>query len=131
MRTWTLLRRCTGNSAYEVTGGKETVSPTASLSFDPGGRMNSILENRDAGEPSGFVEKAYQWTIDIPHELRLSLRNNVDGIITNKPDTLAEILKEEEFRSRMRLANATDNPWIRFGCHHNCESKPFISMGDL
>ncbi|XP_065312174.1 dermonecrotic toxin LsaSicTox-alphaIB2i-like [Dermacentor albipictus] len=99
--------------------------------FRPADRMNSVVANRDAGQSSGFVEKAYQWTIDIPQQLRLSLRRNVDGIITNTPDRLAYILKEKEFRSRMRLANASDNPWTRFGCHHNCESKPFISMDVL
>ncbi|XP_065312168.1 dermonecrotic toxin SPH-like isoform X2 [Dermacentor albipictus] len=97
----------------------------------PAGRMNSVVANRNKGQPHGFVEKAYQWTIDIPQQLRLSLRNHVDGIITNRPDHLAYILKEAEFRSTMRLANASDNPWTTFGCHHNCESKPFISMDVL
>ncbi|XP_072145919.1 dermonecrotic toxin LsaSicTox-alphaIB2i-like isoform X2 [Dermacentor andersoni] len=105
---------------------------TNCLSFlRPARRRNSVVANRDEGEPYGFVEKAYQWTIDIPHQLRLSLRNNVDGIITNRPDRLAYILKEKEFRSRMRLANVSDSPWTRFGCHRNCESKPFISMDVL
>nr|XP_050035044.2 dermonecrotic toxin SPH-like [Dermacentor andersoni] len=42
--------------------------------FRPADRMNSIVDNRDAGQSSAFVEKAYQWTIDIPQQLRLSLR---------------------------------------------------------
>ncbi|KAH6943367.1 hypothetical protein HPB50_020525 [Hyalomma asiaticum] len=90
-------------------------------------RINSIVENRDAGEPSNFIEKAFQWTIDMPTQLRQSLRRNVDGIITNRPDRLVTILKESEFRSTMRLANATDNPWIRFGCRYNCDRGPFVS----
>lgn len=97
----------------------------------PTGRMYSVVANRDAGKSSTFIEKAYQWTIDIPQQLRLSLRRNVDGIITNRPDLLASILKEEEFRSTMRPANVSDSPWTRFGCRDNCESKPFISMDVL
>lgn len=91
------------------------------------GRMNSIVKNRDAGEASSYVDKAYQWTIDIPDQLRLSLRRNVDGIITNMPHRLASVLKESEFRNTLRPANASDNPWTRYGCRYNCDRKPFIS----
>lgn len=97
----------------------------------PTGRMYSVVANRDAGKSSTFIEKAYQWTIDIPQQLRLSLRRNVDGIITNRPDLLASILKENEFRSTMRPANVSDSPWTRFGCRYDCESKPFLSMDVL
>lgn len=99
--------------------------------FRPATRMNSILKNRDSG---GFVDKAYQWTIDIPQHLRLSLRGNVDAIITNRPDRLAYILEESEFKSKMRPANASDNPWTRFGCRHDCDRSPFVPgsvLGDV
>ncbi|KAH8037761.1 hypothetical protein HPB51_017261 [Rhipicephalus microplus] len=93
----------------------------------PAGRMNSIVRNRDSDEESCYVDKAYQWTIDIWDQLRLSLRRNVDAIITNMPHRLASILKESEFRNRLRPANASDNPWSRYGCRHDCGRKPFIS----
>ncbi|KAL1454753.1 hypothetical protein MTO96_027771 [Rhipicephalus appendiculatus] len=95
--------------------------------FRAPGRMNSIVKNRDAGEASSYVDKAYQWTIDIWDQLRLSLRRNVDGIITNMPHRLASVLKESEFRNRLRPANVSDSPWTRYGCRHNCDRKPFIS----
>ncbi|KAL1454752.1 hypothetical protein MTO96_027770 [Rhipicephalus appendiculatus] len=90
-------------------------------------RINSIVENRNAGEPSNFIEKAYQWTIDMPKHLRKALRRGVDAIITNRPDRLAAVLKENEFRSTVRPANASDNPWTRFGCRYNCDRIPFAS----
>ncbi|KAL3184176.1 hypothetical protein MRX96_032461 [Rhipicephalus microplus] len=89
--------------------------------------MNSIVRNRDSDEESCYVDKAYQWTIDIWDQLRLSLRRNVDAIITNMPHRLASILKEREFRNTLRPANASDNPWARYGCRHDCGRKPFIS----
>ncbi|KAL3184182.1 hypothetical protein MRX96_032467 [Rhipicephalus microplus] len=90
-------------------------------------RINSIIENRDAGEPSNFIEKAYQWTVDMPKHLRLALRRGVDAIVTNRPDRLASVLKENEFRSTVRPANVSDNPWTRFGCRYNCDRIPFTT----
>jgi hypothetical protein len=37
----------------------------------------------------------------------------VDGIITNNPETLLEVLKEEEFTDKYLIANQSDNPWER------------------
>ncbi|KAH8037757.1 hypothetical protein HPB51_017257 [Rhipicephalus microplus] len=95
-------------------------------------RLESVIENRDAaGVPSGYVDKAYHWTIDMPHQLRLSLRKNVDGIITNMPQYLADILKEEEFRDTVRLANAGDNPWTRFERRYSCNDQDSFIAWDV
>ncbi|XP_037521680.2 dermonecrotic toxin SPH-like [Rhipicephalus sanguineus] len=48
----------------------------------PARRMNSVVQNRDAGEPSGYVDKAYQWTIDISQQLRLSLRCEFNSLFS-------------------------------------------------
>ncbi|KAH8037763.1 hypothetical protein HPB51_017263 [Rhipicephalus microplus] len=80
----------------------------------PPRRLYSIIRNRQSQAPYHYVEKAYQWTVDIPEQLRGSLRKGVDAIITNRPDRLAAILGEDEFRDAVRTATVYDNPWTRF-----------------
>lgn len=38
--------------------------------------------------------KIYPWTVNDPNEMRKLIQVGVDGIITDKPDLLAQILKE-------------------------------------
>uniref|UniRef100_L7LW81 Putative sphingomyelin phosphodiesterase d sphingomyelinase d n=1 Tax=Rhipicephalus pulchellus TaxID=72859 RepID=L7LW81_RHIPC len=78
------------------------------------GRLYNVIHNRQSEAPYHYVEKAYQWTLDFPGQLRRSLRRGVDAIITNRPDRLAAILREDEFRDMVRPATVYDNPWIRF-----------------
>lgn len=81
----------------------------------PAARLQSVIDNRDSKEPDGYVEKAYQWTVDLPKQLRRSLRRGVDGIITNRPVRLAGIMAEDEFKDTLRPAHVSDSPWTRFG----------------
>ncbi|RWS21157.1 hypothetical protein B4U80_01694 [Leptotrombidium deliense] len=60
------------------------------------------------------ARKVYAWTFDAKRYLRNSLRLNVDGIITNLPKNLQEVLREDEFKLKYRLANSDDNPWTIF-----------------
>ncbi|RWS00188.1 hypothetical protein B4U79_14638, partial [Dinothrombium tinctorium] len=60
------------------------------------------------------VQKVYHWTIDSKYLMRISLRQNVDGIITNYPNTIISLLSEPEFKSKFRLADANDYPWSSF-----------------
>ncbi|XP_077538485.1 dermonecrotic toxin SPH-like isoform X6 [Haemaphysalis longicornis] len=86
------------------------------LSFlRPPARLQSVIDDRDSEKRESFVDKAYQWTVDLPKQLRRSLRRGVDGIITNRPTRLKNILQEEEFQSKLREATAADSPWRRFG----------------
>lgn len=86
------------------------------LSFlRPPARLQSVIDDRDSEGTESYVDKAYQWTVDLPKQLRRSLRRGVDGIITNRPARLKSILKEEEFKSKLREATAADSPWRRFG----------------
>ncbi|XP_077491682.1 dermonecrotic toxin SPH-like [Amblyomma americanum] len=80
----------------------------------PAGRLQNVIDNRDSQQNDHYVEKAYDWTLDMPQEIRRSLRRGVDGIVTNKPARVAEILGEKEFRETLRLANVADSPWTRF-----------------
>lgn len=77
-------------------------------------RLQSVIDNRDSEGRERYIEKAYDWTLDMPEELRRSLRRGVDGIITNKPDRMATIMQEDEFKEALRPANVSDNPWARF-----------------
>lgn len=86
------------------------------LSFlRPPARLQRVIDDRESEGAESYVDKAYQWTVDLPKQLRRSLRRGVDGIITNRPERLKSILQEEEFKSKLRLATSADSPWSRFG----------------
>lgn len=61
-----------------------------------------------------YINKVYWWTVDKMSTMRTTLRMGVDGLITNYPDRLISILKEEEFSGKLRLATYSDNPWKKF-----------------
>ncbi|RWS19719.1 sphingomyelinase D-like protein [Leptotrombidium deliense] len=50
--------------------------------------------------------------MDEPNGVPAFLHNNVDGIITNHPDWINNILREPDFENLFRLANTKDNPWF-------------------
>lgn len=53
----------------------------------------------------------YYWTIDDKRHIRGSLRRGVDGIVSNTPGTVLQVLREDTFRGNVRLATVKDNPW--------------------
>ena len=73
-------------------------------------RLNQIIAIRDNDE---YIDKVYHWTVDLTSSLRSSLRTGVDGIITNHPERLVNILNEPEFSSQLRMANPYDSPWTK------------------
>ncbi|XP_074597286.1 dermonecrotic toxin StSicTox-betaIB1i-like [Brevipalpus obovatus] len=80
------------------------------------GRLAYAITKRDERNKmirDPIVDKVYHWTIDFHHNLRFSLRNGVDGILTNHPERLVSILREAEFVSKYRMATLEDNPWFR------------------
>uniref|UniRef100_G3MT88 GP-PDE domain-containing protein n=1 Tax=Amblyomma maculatum TaxID=34609 RepID=G3MT88_AMBMU len=77
-------------------------------------RLQGVIDNRDSQGQERYIEKAYDWTLDLPEEIRRSLRRGVDGIITNRPERMAMIMQESEFKDILRPANVLDNPWTRF-----------------
>ncbi|XP_023222756.1 phospholipase D SdSicTox-betaIIB1bxii-like [Centruroides sculpturatus] len=74
-------------------------------------RLRFIIDKRNS--LSNLVNKVYFWTIDRENNLRKALRMGVDGIITNKPRRLHNILNSEEFKHTYRLSSITDNPWTK------------------
>ena len=73
-------------------------------------RLNQIINIRDNDV---YIDKVYHWTVDLTSSLRASLRTGVDGIITNHPERLVNILNEPEFSSRLRMASPYDTPWAK------------------
>ncbi|XP_070397364.1 dermonecrotic toxin SPH-like isoform X1 [Dermacentor albipictus] len=77
-------------------------------------RTIAVTSRRTAANTThDYVDKAYVWTVDKPYSMRRFLRKNIDGIMTNVPTTLLNILKEDEFLKTYRLATTQDSPWKR------------------
>ncbi|XP_072140487.1 dermonecrotic toxin SPH-like isoform X2 [Dermacentor andersoni] len=77
-------------------------------------RMTAVTSRRTAANTThDYVDKAYVWTVDNPYTMRRFLRKNIDGLMTNVPTTLLNILKEDEFLKTYRLATSQDSPWKR------------------
>lgn len=74
-------------------------------------RLRHAIRIRDTG--TGFIEKVYDWTVDITANIRRSLRLGVDAILTNFPERVVSVLQEEEFRGKYRLATNDDSPFSR------------------
>ncbi|XP_054709227.1 dermonecrotic toxin StSicTox-betaIB1i-like [Uloborus diversus] len=74
-------------------------------------RLRHAIRIRDSG--TGFIEKVYDWTVDITENIRRSLRSGVDAMITNFPERVISVLQEKEFRDKYRLASEEDSPFSR------------------
>ncbi|GAB6022695.1 hypothetical protein CHUAL_006790 [Chamberlinius hualienensis] len=75
--------------------------------------LEQLVEMRDRCEEpcTSSPDAIYHWTIDGPENQRNSLRRSIDGIVTNRPDTVLDILQEREFLEVYRLGGLTDIPW--------------------
>ncbi|KAF8786776.1 Dermonecrotic toxin LiSicTox-alphaV1 like protein [Argiope bruennichi] len=78
----------------------------------PDARLKKETAVRDSRH--GFINKVYKWTIDLHYLMRETLNLEVDGMITNDPDRLLEIIKEPEFEKSLRLATVDDNPFEKY-----------------
>ena len=52
-------------------------------------------------QATGSYIYVYVWTIDDPDHMRWLLRTGVDGIITNRPHTLSNVLRTMRMRDRV------------------------------
>lgn len=73
--------------------------------------LNSLIERRNL--PNSNVSKAYFWTVDMKENMRQVFRFGIDAIISNKNKRIVEVLNEDEFIQNFRLADISDNPWIK------------------
>ncbi|KAH7974007.1 hypothetical protein HPB49_008307 [Dermacentor silvarum] len=77
-------------------------------------RMSWVTARRSLNSSvHDYVDKAYVWTADNAFTIRRFFRKNIDGIVTNSPGNALNVLKEEEFSIKYRLANSLDDPWKR------------------
>ncbi|GIY21156.1 dermonecrotic toxin LcsSicTox-betaIC1 [Caerostris extrusa] len=80
--------------------------------FYPDGRLRRAVLIRDSRK--GHINKVYHWTIDLKLRMRLSLNLGVDGMITNDPDDLLEVIQESYYSDTYRLATLDDDPFVRY-----------------
>nr|Q1W695.1 RecName: Full=Dermonecrotic toxin LiSicTox-alphaII1; AltName: Full=Dermonecrotic toxin 4; Short=DT4; AltName: Full=LiRecDT4; AltName: Full=Phospholipase D; AltName: Full=Sphingomyelin phosphodiesterase D 4; Short=SMD 4; Short=SMase D 4; Short=Sphingomyelinase D 4; Flags: Precursor [Loxosceles intermedia]ABD91846.1 dermonecrotic toxin isoform 4 [Loxosceles intermedia] len=74
-------------------------------------RVKEAVKERDSG---GVINKVYIWTIDKFSSTRDALDAGVDGIMTNYPYVLNDVLKEGAYKNKFRMATYEDNPWVTF-----------------
>ncbi|GFT47782.1 dermonecrotic toxin SpeSicTox-betaIIA2iv [Nephila pilipes] len=77
------------------------------------GRLLNIINLRDNNMDS-YLKKAYWWTVDRQSTMQRVLNFGVDGLITNYPDRLVNVLKVGGFSKQARLAVLDDNPWKKY-----------------
>lgn len=77
----------------------------------PEHRLIEAIKQRD--RPGGYIDKVYYWTVDLPPYIANAIRVGIDGIITNKPYNVRDVVVNE-FANQLRVAGAGDNPWKKF-----------------
>ncbi|XP_054711507.1 dermonecrotic toxin LcsSicTox-betaIC1-like [Uloborus diversus] len=75
-------------------------------------RLRNALSIRDS--KSSFISKVYHWNIDLKLQMKNSLNLTVDGMITNVPKSLREVLEEPYYKNKYRLGSLDDDPFARF-----------------
>nr|ANY30975.1 loxtox protein [Loxosceles similis] len=71
-------------------------------------QLREAVEERDS---QGYMNKVYTLTADRHATIRNALRAGVDGVMTNFPNHLTDVLKETEFKDKFKLATYDDSPW--------------------
>ena len=79
-------------------------------------QLEMLVHERD--QPNSYCSKVYRWTIDLSDSIKTALRYGIDGIMTNHPERVVEILREPEFESNFRLATIRDNPFSKLPTLH-------------
>ncbi|CAN7941585.1 unnamed protein product, partial [Ixodes hexagonus] len=99
--------------ALNITGHRwhdRGVTNCFSFLFDTD-RLKAPIADRKANNGTSIVDKVYFWTTDIKFTMREVLRLGVDGMLSNMPALLIDVLNEDEFKNSVRLANSQDSPW--------------------
>nr|A4USB4.1 RecName: Full=Dermonecrotic toxin LiSicTox-alphaV1; AltName: Full=Dermonecrotic toxin 6; Short=DT6; AltName: Full=LiRecDT6; AltName: Full=Phospholipase D; Short=PLD; AltName: Full=Sphingomyelin phosphodiesterase D 6; Short=SMD 6; Short=SMase D 6; Short=Sphingomyelinase D 6; Flags: Precursor [Loxosceles intermedia]ABO87656.1 dermonecrotic toxin isoform 6 [Loxosceles intermedia] len=75
-------------------------------------RVREAVANRDSS--NGYINKVYYWTVDKYASVRDAINAGADGIMTNYPNVIVDVLKENDFKGKFRMATYNDNPWETF-----------------
>lgn len=102
-----MFRRLNVHNIWQGDGKTNCVSV-----FYPDGRLRRAVGMRE--NENNSMKKVYHWTIDLKLRMRLSLNLGIDGMITNDPDDLVEVLEESYYRNEYRIATPDDDPFTRF-----------------
>lgn len=78
----------------------------------------------------GHFRKVYYWTADILYHIRSVLRLGIDAVLTNQPQRVLQVLQEEEFRSKYRLATPYDDPYDQFWIRPSAWKMSVPSVGE-
>lgn len=74
-------------------------------------RLKEAIEIRNS---QGRIRKVYYWTADVMAHIRAILRFGLDAVLTNQPQRVIQVLQEEEFKQKYRLATPYDDPFDQF-----------------
>lgn len=75
-----------------------------------GHTLDKLVHERNS--PRSPITKVYRWTVDLTDSLKTALRHDIDGIMTNHPERVVRMLRDEdEFRGWYRIATNRDDPY--------------------
>lgn len=77
--------------------------------------LDRLIGERDNGHSN--LTKVYRWTVDLTDSIRDLLRHNIDGVMTNHPERVLNVLKESEFVRFYRMATEYDDPFAKHAPH--------------
>lgn len=74
-------------------------------------RLKQAINYRNG---QGHFRKVYYWTADVMYHIRSVLRLGVDAVLTNQPQRVNQVLDEQEFVGKYRLATPYDDPFAQY-----------------
>lgn len=79
----------------------------------------------------GHFRKIYYWTADVMYHIRLVLNHGLDAILTNQPKRVLQVLEEQEFKGKYRMATPYDDPFAQFMIWPSAWKMPAPSIGEV
>nr|B2KKW0.1 RecName: Full=Dermonecrotic toxin LiSicTox-alphaII2; AltName: Full=Loxtox i5; AltName: Full=Phospholipase D; Short=PLD; AltName: Full=Sphingomyelin phosphodiesterase D; Short=SMD; Short=SMase D; Short=Sphingomyelinase D; Flags: Precursor [Loxosceles intermedia]ABU43333.1 loxtox i5 [Loxosceles intermedia] len=101
--------------AYRLAGISEHIWQSDGITNCIYRGFDRVIQAVNAREKfEGIIKKVYFWTADKPSTVKLALGESVDGIMTNYPNVVVDVLKIDEYQQRFRFATIDDNPWEKY-----------------
>lgn len=89
--------------------------------------IKRATEERDQ-QHSGAPNKVLFWTLNTKRAMRKTLNCGVDGIITNFPRRLNEVLKERAYSQTFRLATQKDSVYEKYSAVAECKKSETLTL---
>lgn len=90
-------------------------------------RLKQAIDIRNG---QGHFRKVYYWTADVMYHIRAVMRFGIDAVLTNQPQRVVQVLEEDEFRHKYRLATVYDDPFQQFWIQASALKVPPPSLGE-